>query len=101
MYRTTDLLFMFLFQYFFLGISSNLFSLSGAIFIACGMLMVIAYKLLDKNEKDKQMKLLEKREANNKQLTEEGKSLIEFEIHNSDNPSRNSNCLKRVLFYKF
>ncbi len=56
MYRTTDLLFTFLFQYFYLGISSNIFSISGAIFIFFGMMLVIGDQIREKYVRKKEQK---------------------------------------------
>lgn len=51
MYRTLDLLFTFLFQYFWLNISSNLFSIVGSACIGIGMVLIMGYKFIENNKK--------------------------------------------------
>lgn len=50
MYRTTDLLFTFLWQYFFLNITSNMLSIVGSILLGLGMITVMGVKLFEKDE---------------------------------------------------
>ena len=49
MFRTTDLLFSFILQYFFLGIESNVFNIIGSTAITVGVLMIMGFKLIEKN----------------------------------------------------
>ena len=72
MYRTTDLLFTFLFQYFFLGIESNELSILGSIFIASGVLVITLMKIIEKRSNEKM-----------------------------DNGVSKSNCFKKLITYKF
>jgi hypothetical protein len=46
----TDLLFTFLWQYFFLNITSNMLSIVGSILLGLGMITVMGVKLFEKDE---------------------------------------------------
>lgn len=99
MYRTTDLLLAFVFQRLFLHIESNVFSILGAIFIAIGMLTVIGFKLIDKNEKSK---LKRQRRLNEREMEAIGESGDKIKLDvNEEEFTRDYRCLKRFIFYKF
>ncbi len=46
--RSTDILFTYMFQYAWLGISTNVFSGIGAVLIIFGTVMIMVYKIVDK-----------------------------------------------------
>lgn len=101
MYRTTDLLFAFIFQRIFLHIESNLFSILGAIFIAIGMFTVIGFKFLDKNEKSKLKK--KQLKLNGQELAVRGEDdgdRAKLDV-DDDELTRNYGCFKKFIFYKF
>ena len=96
MYRTTDILFTFVFQHIFLRIDSNLLSILGAVCIAIGMLIVIGFKLLDKNENTKLKKLKLSAEHELKVAVEVGdKAKLDVDF------TSNYGCFKKILFFKF
>lgn len=101
MYRTTDLLFAFIFQRIFLHIESNLFSILGAIFIAIGMFTVIGFKFLDRNEKSKLKK--KQLKLNGQELAVRGEDdgdRAKLDV-DDDELTRNYGCFKKFIFYKF
>lgn len=89
--KSTDLLFIFLFQYLLLGIHSNFNSILGAVLIFCGALFVMIYKIIDKRH-TKKMDLLSK---NDGLLTEQNEY---------SPPMKNTSLAKlfsRIFYYKF
>ena len=78
MYRCTDLMFTFLFQYLILGIGTNIFKVTGAFFITLGMVMVMSYKVIDTREQEKLVK-----------CKDTGDISVEY------------GCIKRLFFSKF
>lgn len=88
-YRTCDLIFTFLMQYFFLNITSNLFSIIGSVLIVFGNLLVLGFKMIDsKPSTDKEVTSPESDRFVNKPLDDESKSSF-------------LNSLKRIVFIKF
>lgn len=90
MYRTTDLLLTFLFQYFFLGISSNVYSILGAVCIGVGMIIVISYKMIDQSNQDARQR----------------KNIMEMDNMNNNETTltyseKRGNWFKRLILYKF
>ena len=82
--RPLDVFFTFLLQRVFLGITSNLASILGAILIVCGSLFCVGYKILDKKvTKDEENRKSMKVSDTGQQETNE------------------TSLLKRILFYKF
>jgi hypothetical protein len=49
MYKTIELLFIFVLQYFFLEISSNVYKLIGSFAIIIGILLIMGFRLVEKN----------------------------------------------------
>ena len=47
--RSTDLFFTYIFQYFFLNISTNVYSGIGALLIILGTLLILVYKMIETN----------------------------------------------------
>ena len=89
MYRTGDLLYTFLFQYFFLGIVADFFSMLGGFLIGVGMFIVIAFKIIDKKEEQKQRDNVEM------------KLMHSEEPEVSDRKELKENCCKKFILYKF
>lgn len=53
MYRTTDLMFTFLFQYFVLQISADFFKACGVVFIMLGITSTVLFRVCEKSKSSK------------------------------------------------
>ena len=94
LFKSTDLVFVFLLQYIILGIYPNLYSTIGAISIFTGVILIMIYKIIDN-----------KHEANMRHLLKVNDSKIPLKRSES---AETITCLKRsrsvlsgIFFYKF
>lgn len=78
-----------------MGIASNLFSISGALFIFFGMIIVIMYNLINKQERTKQPNVLAM-----KNIDLDGEDTQCFEQPDRDSV-KDESCFTKFLFYKF
>ena len=97
--KSTDLLFIFLLQYFILGIHSNLSNTLGAILIFLGALLVMIYKIIDKKHTKALKRRLEKKKSEKIPFEELG---IKTEnLKNVPCLNRCGNVTSKLFFYKF
>ena len=89
--KSTDLLFIFLLQYVFLGIYTNFYNTLGAFFIFMAALLVMIYKMIDK----KHMKRLKKR------LEKKGEKIPHEEVEEKVTNIKCLNILSKIFFFKF
>ena len=88
--RSTELIFTYIFQYFFLKIHSNMFSITGAFLILLSVLMVIVLKIMDQ-------KFIVKHKAYFDAKMVEKKKTYDHVKQDFVKP----NLFKKILFYKF
>ena len=79
-YRTMDLIFTFLMQYFLLNIKSNEYSMIGSLLIILGNILVLGFKIMDSNESTTKLSECEK---------------------NSKTKTNKCTSVKRIVFIKF
>jgi len=97
--KSTDLLFIFLLQYFILGIQSSLSNTLGAILIFLGALLVMIYKIIDKKHTKALKRRLEKKKSEKIPFEELG---IKTEnLTNVPCLNRCGNMTSKLFFYKF
>ena len=92
--KSTDLLFIFLLQYFLLGIYSNFYNTLGAILIFVGALLVMVYKMIDKRHTKKLKRLTEK--IKKLPLEEQPSPRTDVPVFN-----RIGKFFSKIFFYKF
>ncbi len=95
-YRTLDLFFTFLMQYFFLNIHPNMYSIIGSVLICAGNILILGFKMIDDKLVSNEM---QKKTAETEQLVINGK---EIKTELSVQPKTNFlDSLKKIIFLKF
>ena len=90
--RSLELVFVFFQQYIFLGITSNVFSIVGAMLIFLGALGIILYKILDKKYSIKA--------SPTPSPNKDEKGLGEPTVSEPAEEHRKCNIFKKIIFYK-